>query len=85
MRDCYRMLYDGLGYFIVLTSEFPTYKYAILVSTLAGVNLFNLVLYRTTDELYQVSFFPLRRSAGLCVFSSSRQGMSEKECYHSCF
>jgi hypothetical protein len=51
-----RLICEGIGYFIVLTG-----KYALLVprtllsNSSSGVNVFNLILYRTIDVQNQVS------------------------------
>ncbi|KZT10253.1 uncharacterized protein LAESUDRAFT_721586 [Laetiporus sulphureus 93-53] len=52
------MLYDGIGYFVVLT----------------GVNIFNLLLFRTTDELTQAS--------GTCLGEAVTWIMSQRMLIH---
>ena len=46
-----RMLYDGLGYLVVLTglSLLSTYRYKLI--PFPGINILNLLLYRTSADI----------------------------------
>jgi len=55
------MIYDGLGYFLVLTGRTVLLVILPALSELfKGVNVFNLILYRASDKAVQVSVFPLK-------------------------
>ena len=56
-----RMIYDGLGYFLVLTGRISPCCLSCAEHP-GGVNVFNLILYRASDKAVQVrvSLFPLK-------------------------
>lgn len=78
------MIYDGLGYFLVLTGGICTPSSPSCTEHPPGVNVFNLILYRASDESVQVrvSLFPVkqhthsyRNTAGISLQGKSQYSL----------